>query len=609
MAYVSNKFAGLDTGLSTTSLVVLGRPRRRNAPPPVLGTYLFDHRKEGLVDEQEVIEHLPAWLRECQASGLETCIALPQYLSITQVSEFPAVKGPQLEQMIAYETQQLAGLTDEVFLHDHMQLKPFGGHANPVLLAVCRESVIDARLDALEPSQIPIAGIHMAGHMLAEAYLRFQPEEDREKMILLLDIGSENSTMVLVYQGQIIHLGSFLFGGDFFTEALAAKQHVNEAEAERIKKVTQLDVDDPQDPLREKAQSFLMELEAALDCCAFLNPADPETRIAKIYLSGGGSLLKGFDRFIHKTYACPVEYLRIPPLIEACGWDPEKGANPDQIDPVMLNIAYGLACQQACAVPAEQTISLTPERIQKQSLRRRRMIFPPIATTIVAISCICFIGLRYWLMEATHAQLVRTQRKLQQCQKIADPLEFNIEKIKEYRQMLLPFAAYGNRNQRIVDVVKALSQVRMQEDWFYYLSDPYSYFDKTEPVETFTATKANVQGVLPFTNLDLPEHERKERVINVIASSVHPLEGMVVCGFTPQRHSDRLRNVKIMQEKLRKLPLFRKVDTMPELSENDSLARDPWMKFGMRPFRLACIFQELEFNTSNIKKQLELKRK
>jgi type IV pilus assembly protein PilM len=228
-----NICAGLDIGKSSTKFVALRMVKGRIE---LVKHAIFHAREEGLVDEEEVVEHVAGWLRELEMDETETRIGLPQYMAMSQVSDFPEAEGQQLDDMVQYEVRQLGGLTDEEFIHDYVRLNPFDDQQNPVFLAECRESVIENRLQRLGPAGIHVEAIHMDGQALADVYLQNQPEDEKDKQILLLDIGGENSTLALVRDGQLIHVGSFLFGGDFFNEALAKRYGMNVADAERMKR-------------------------------------------------------------------------------------------------------------------------------------------------------------------------------------------------------------------------------------------------------------------------------------------------------------------------------------------------------------------------------------
>ncbi len=591
MSFGKERIAGLDIGQTTTKLVVVERAGKKTR---VVKTALFDHREEGLVDEQEVVEHLGAWLNEAGAMKAECRIGLPQYMAMTQVSNFPPGINGKLDEMVQYETQQLAGLTDEVFLQDYMRLQPFEGFENPVLLAVCRDSVIENKLNTLAPAEIPIEALHMEGSALCEAYLHQMPEEEKDKLVLVLDVGSENTTMGLVLKGQVIHLGSFLFGGDFFTEALAKHLGVNEMEAERVKKTSRLNVGSDDCPMAARAQGFIMELEAALDVCSTYNPQTSDLRISSIYLSGGGSLVTGFDEFLEKTYNCPVKPLTCPDVKAQRSVD-----DPERTDPGLFNIALGLALEGAIRRKRHEAISLTPEDVEWRSLRRKRASMPYMALALLILLCAGYLGGYYWILGKERAKLTERKAELDACTKLAEPIQESRKKIRRYQQILTPIAARGNRNIKFVKALDEVSQASGPDDWFYLVADPLAYHNQEEPMETFQYGKSKEdkrESVFKFVQdaSSAPEDKR----ICVRAGTVKPWEGLIFSGFSASRSADRRENIKRIITTLQGGSVFEKVDTLAELSETDRQARGPWMKFGMLPFRLGCRFKDIEFDAA-----------
>lgn len=144
MALFANKEAvGLDIGHGAVKALRLAVRGKELAIEQMA---LLDIQQEGLLDEQELSRGMLSWLDESGLKSRSFTVGIPQYLATTQVSDFPpGVSGEELRGMVSFETMQLAGLSDDAFSSDFHVMSPKFGRQNPVLIGVCRQSVIDDR--------------------------------------------------------------------------------------------------------------------------------------------------------------------------------------------------------------------------------------------------------------------------------------------------------------------------------------------------------------------------------------------------------------------------------------------------------------------------------
>ena len=107
-----NKTLGLDVGQYAARLVVLERKGQRMV---VTRAEEFNIAREGILDESELYSDsgLGKWLKEKKLGKAKFNLGLPQYLCTTRiVNDFaPNAKPEAMEQMVNYETMQLAGLS------------------------------------------------------------------------------------------------------------------------------------------------------------------------------------------------------------------------------------------------------------------------------------------------------------------------------------------------------------------------------------------------------------------------------------------------------------------------------------------------------------------
>ena len=200
---------------------------------------IFRSREEGLRgdDEIELFNAVGGWLKELKLGVPYIYLGMPQFMATTQISDFAqGAKGEELEKMVGYETMQLSGLSDESFVYDYHPMPVGNGRKNPVMIGICREQNLNDYCDRATNAEIKLDDVAMNGLALANAFFGLHPEAKKDnKPQVLLDVGNENTTMVVVVGGQVLYVGGMMAGGQQFTQTLMRELGLKEEEAEKMK--------------------------------------------------------------------------------------------------------------------------------------------------------------------------------------------------------------------------------------------------------------------------------------------------------------------------------------------------------------------------------------
>jgi type IV pilus assembly protein PilM len=450
---------GLDIGQTTVKALRLDR---RGKGIVLSGHALLDIKEEGLLDESELNASIAPWLQEkinCQKQPL--CVSLPQYLATTQISDFTAgVKADELAKMVRYETLHLAGLSEATFIYDYQPMPAVFGRNNPVLIGICRETTVDEFAERYAGMGLRLDDMAMSGMAAVNALFHLRPEEaSAQAPRLVIDIGHENSTVVVLAGGEVLYVGSLMFGSLRFTQVLAHALGCTEAEADvRKKSLTLDDVNDEQSLLLAMRQ-LEAELRTAIDHWRGGEHSElKDALIERIWLCGGGAQLPGLARHLARTYGCEVAL-----------FGPEING---QIAPTYA-VAYGLALQGLGEVRFH--LSLIPKLLRWQ--KERILRFP----YLVAAAALFFL-LVYGVMASFHVHWSQGQRRLEeqlrelkQCSSVVPKLDAVQDQIASYQKMLLPIVEYGGRPHRFVESMEKLSEAFPDGVWSVYLADEFSH--------------------------------------------------------------------------------------------------------------------------------------
>ena len=590
---------GLDIGTATTKIIVLERYRKELR---IVDKDVLNNREQGFMDEQDVAEYLNGWLRERGHADVEAIVGLPQHLGVTQLTDFPPA-DKKLDALVAYETQQLAGISDEIFISDYGRSEPFYQYKNPVLIGVCLDNLVTHRINAVAPTGLNLLDMNMEGIALANAFLYIEPEaRDRKELLLLMEIGAVNTTFALIMEGQVFYTGSFPYGGDIFTDAFAAHHEISQDEAEQAKRTGQIVFSDINAPLTGCARTLSGELQAALEQWRTqAQLEDVDLPIGGIYLCGGASLLPGLTEFFQTLYECPVQRFTVT-------------YQTDVEVAVLLPVAYGLALQGVDRKRTSYPLSLAPPDVRTMAIRRQNYPLLAASSFIVTLLLISGLIVNYVTLSLKETSLREELRELTQCEDFIPRIERIRRDLKYFNAMFVPFVARANRNHAFVESMYQLGETQSQHDWLVYLADADVYNSNSDRPEEVEDEEAAEDGAPPAKQSMFAMIKKKEEVEppseHFLATVVNPWKGLKASGLTynPDIGKGVMHNVETTLEELNTNAdsIFAGADALARdnTTEFDIDIRDRWAsRFAMQDFGMDLPFKQLEFDPEKFKKK------
>lgn len=107
-----------------------------------------------------------------------------------------------------------------------------------VLLIASRTELVQARVSAIESADFETKVMDVDGYALGRAYelVSYQfDEEFKEEAVALVDIGATTLTLAVVIDGETVFIKEQAFGGEQYTQSIAAYYNMEYAEAEAAK--------------------------------------------------------------------------------------------------------------------------------------------------------------------------------------------------------------------------------------------------------------------------------------------------------------------------------------------------------------------------------------
>ena len=558
-----NKTLGLDVGQYAARLVVLERKGQRMA---VTRAEELNIVKEGILDETELYSDsgLGKWLKENKLDKARFTVGLPQYLCTTRiVNDFaPNAKQEAMEQMVNYETMQLAGLSEDTFLSDYQTMPPAFEVANPVIIGFCREMLSNEMYDKADKVPMELDDLTMDAMALVNCFSYLHPEANViDDLQLLIDIGMENSTIVIMAHGNVLYTGSLMFGAKRFTQVLAVVENCSEEEAELKKPGYVPNWEDEDSPFLLAARQLEQELRTAIENWrAGERESLANQMVSHIWLSGGGAKTIGLDEHLKRTYGCPVEVYG--PEISVTAGKTIDGQNA--IEPAFAT-AFGLALQTSG--DAAFTLSLAPSFIRWQRKKLDRLKYLKMAAVLFFLTLfVSMVYADYWLTNRME-ELNDGMDELRKCDQLVPKLDSALEQIEYQQRMLLPFVEMGGRSNVFLHTIESVQNAMEPGEWCFYFADEFSYRNnaneaKEEPQPEQRPGPTDMFGTPALQ----PEPVEAVDTNRVNIQTMPLLSSMIIGGFTPVTNNKRYAGVVRLQSKLRENPAFidDKVDTVVE---------------------------------------------
>lgn len=546
-----SKVLGLDIGQSAVKAVVLAR---RGGDVRVVDQAVFDFQAEGVLDESELWDQLEGWLAQCRFDGLETVVGIPQYFATTQVNDFPVGEGEDLERMVEYETQHLAGLSDESFIHHFVAMPESGDKRNPALIGVCRAAVVEERCSALTENGVHVTDVGLTGTAFASACLALTPPKHEKNLTLALDVGTENATVAILRGRTALHISSIPEGlGGGYTREKAADQVCSE---------TALALEQWREQESASSQS-----------------STPD----RILLAGGGARESLIKEALSAHFKCPVSVVGIAP---------ESGGHSDP----RLVTAYGLALQglRRAAFP----LSMMTADAQSALRRRRRFKYIVLAAILLSgLIAYCEATL-FWGLEQRAGWVQDALVNIEQCHRYVPDLDSLSIQRQMLRRTVLPVAAKAASGPRYLETVQALvdacgnlgrpaNDQKVPNAWVVYLADTATFDLHSQELPEVAALPRHrrpgrgpaVPPIMPGTGGSaLPEASSEWYQLRS-AQEVAPVAGMVAGILAQTPDSEPFMYVSRLIRMLEALPDFQRVDLLAQ-QEQTGLGKvfEPWTR-------------------------------
>jgi len=313
---------GLDIGSSSIKLVELregkgGFKLQNLAISPLPPEAIVDG---ALMDSVTIINTIRDLVATSKTKIKEVVTSVSGHSVIVKKITLPLMTEAELEESIQWEAERYIPFDiNDVNIDFHIS----GASAeNPevmdVVLVAAKKDIINDYVSVTMESGLNPVIIDIDSFAL-ENMLAVNYEIEKDETVAIANIGA-SVTNINILRNNITSFTRDIFkGGNQITEEIQRQLHIDYEEAEKTKVGSKVDLSSQpiiQNVLRAASESLAIEIGNSLD---FFHSTTTYEKIAKLYLSGGGSKIKDFDIALQQHIGIPVEVVNPFKKIEYSG--------------------------------------------------------------------------------------------------------------------------------------------------------------------------------------------------------------------------------------------------------------------------------------------------
>ena len=301
---------GLDIGCSSIKLVELkedknGYKLQNLAISPLPPEAIVDG---ALMDSVTIIDAIRDAIGASKTKTKDVVTSVSGHSVIVKKISLPFMTEAELEESIQWEAERYIpfDINDVNIDFQIFGSTPENPETMDVVLVAAKKDVINDHVSVIMESGLNPVIIDIDSFAL-ENMLAINYEIEKEEPIAVANVGASITNINIIKNNVSAFTRDIFKGGNQITEEIQRQLHVDHEEAENIKVGTKVDLTSQpiiQNVLKTASESLANEIGNSIE---FFQSTTTYEKIAKLYLSGGGSKIKDFDIILQQQIGIPVE--------------------------------------------------------------------------------------------------------------------------------------------------------------------------------------------------------------------------------------------------------------------------------------------------------------
>lgn len=284
----------------------------------------------------------------------------------------PRVPDWQLRNLMRFEVAEIGDQSGAEVASDFNLLPeiPEIEGEDVVLLAMARESLLEAHLDGLDAMGGTLDSFSPCPLALYNAWLRFGVIED--DTVLVANIGHDNIDVVIVRGPDLLFARNLSGGSRLFDDAIAQRFDIGAKKAEEIKidMATLAPGAQYATPNHERASRAILgaagQVLSLLQSTILFCKSQVKIsglKVDRVLLCGGGAALDGLPQYLSAGMSVPVELFDAFRVVDTSALAPEEA---DELEEYKLEAVIALGLATMASDPAAYSLEILPAKIAKK---------------------------------------------------------------------------------------------------------------------------------------------------------------------------------------------------------------------------------------------------
>jgi type IV pilus assembly protein PilM len=305
---------GLDIGSSSIKLVQLKEKKGGWAllafgSAPLPPEAIVDG---ALMNSSAIVQAIQELVSQHKVKGKEVAIGIRGHSVIIKKIQLPKVTQEELDESIQWEAEQYIPFDVKDVNIDTQILTPEGDAAGQmdVLLVAAKKDMINDYTSVCAEAGLSATVVDVDAFAVQNAY-EANYDVPPEESIVLVNVGAAVTNINILARGTTAFTRDITMGGNAFTEEIQKQLNISYDEAEALKVGGQGETDAvvPQEVervIQGVADQLAGEIQRSLD---FFSSTAADSRVARVFLSGGTARIPAIFRAIEGRAGVPVEIL------------------------------------------------------------------------------------------------------------------------------------------------------------------------------------------------------------------------------------------------------------------------------------------------------------
>lgn len=327
----------------------------------------------------------------------------------------PEVPDWQLRNLMRFEVQEIGDQSGADVASDFNLLPrpPEIVGEDVVLLAMCRETLLDDHLEGLSQAGGTVDAFSPASIALYNAFVRYGVVQD--DTVLVANIGHDSTDVVLVRGADLLFARNLTGGAGLFDEALMQRLGYDEVRAEQ----TKIDHVDLAPAARhgsaegEKATRAVLaaagQLMSLLQSSVMFCKSQVKLtglKLDRVLICGGGAAVEGLPKYLEAGMGVPVERFDAFHVVDTSALSPEDA---DLLSEHELEGVVALGLATMASDDDAYSLEILPEAIAK----KRAFLGGTIWLIGAAVLAVAFLGYKVMHMSAKLDRVEESGRRLE----------------------------------------------------------------------------------------------------------------------------------------------------------------------------------------------------